>query len=61
MVEVFGEAGKHTRTAVGVAGLPQRFAGSVYIIVEVESEFDHKNKPCAPLIYLKFTNLCDTG
>jgi len=35
VVEVFGEAGKHTRTAVGVS-LPMGFAASVYMIVEVE-------------------------
>jgi enamine deaminase RidA (YjgF/YER057c/UK114 family) len=35
VVEVFGEAGKHTRTAVGVASLPMNFAASVYMIVEV--------------------------
>jgi enamine deaminase RidA (YjgF/YER057c/UK114 family) len=35
VVEVFGEAGKHTRTAVGVASLPMGFAASVYMIVEV--------------------------
>jgi hypothetical protein len=37
MVEVFGEAGRHTRTAVGVAGLPADYAASVYILVEVET------------------------
>ena len=36
LVEVFGEAGKHTRTAVGVASLPMGFAASVYMVVEVE-------------------------
>ncbi len=36
IVEVFGEAGKHTRTAIGVASLPMGFAASVYMIVEVE-------------------------
>lgn len=36
VVEVFGEAGKHVRTAVGVAGLPLGFAASVHIVVEVE-------------------------
>lgn len=35
MVNLFGEAGKHTRTAAGVAGLPFDFSISVYIIVEV--------------------------
>jgi enamine deaminase RidA (YjgF/YER057c/UK114 family) len=36
LVDVFGEAGKHIRTAVGVASLPLGFAASVYIIAEVE-------------------------
>ncbi len=36
VVEVFGEMGKHTRTAVGVASLPMGYAASVYMIVEVE-------------------------
>ena len=36
VVEVFGEAGRHTRTAVGVASLPMGFAASVYMIVEVQ-------------------------
>jgi enamine deaminase RidA (YjgF/YER057c/UK114 family) len=36
VVEVFGEAGKHIRTAVGVASLPMGFAASVYMIVEVQ-------------------------
>lgn len=34
MVEVFGEAGRHARTAVGVA-VPFNFASSVYIVVAV--------------------------
>lgn len=34
IVEVFGEIGKHTRTAVGVS-VPHNFAASVYMIVEV--------------------------
>ena len=37
VVEVFGEAGKHIRTAVGVARLPMGFAASVFMIVELES------------------------
>ncbi len=36
VVDVFGEAGKHIRTAVGVASLPKGFAASVYMIVEVD-------------------------
>ena len=35
VVEVFGEPGRHTRTAVGVA-VPHNFAASVYMIVEIE-------------------------
>jgi len=35
MVEVFGEVGRHTRTAVGVS-VPHNIAASVYMIVEVE-------------------------
>ncbi len=36
MVEVFGENGKHTRSAVGMAGLPFNNAVEVEMIVEVE-------------------------
>lgn len=36
LVDVFGEAGKHIRTAGGVASLSMGFAASVYIIAEVE-------------------------
>ena len=35
-VEVFGEAGTHTRTAVGVSGLPLDYTTSVYLLAEVE-------------------------
>ena len=35
MVQVFGEIGKHTRTAVGVS-VPHNIAASVYMIVEIE-------------------------
>ena len=35
VVEVFGEIGKHTRTAIGVS-VPYNFAASVYMIVEIE-------------------------
>lgn len=35
VVEVFGEIGQHTRTAVGVC-VPFNFAASVYMIVEIE-------------------------
>src|SRR5215469_7591063 len=36
MVDVFGEAGKHARSAVGMAGLPFNNAVEVEMIVEVE-------------------------
>jgi enamine deaminase RidA (YjgF/YER057c/UK114 family) len=36
MVEVFGEAGKHARSAVGMAGLPGNTPVEVEMIVEVE-------------------------
>jgi enamine deaminase RidA (YjgF/YER057c/UK114 family) len=36
MVEVFGDAGKHTRSAVGMAGLPGNSPIEVEMIVEVE-------------------------
>jgi enamine deaminase RidA (YjgF/YER057c/UK114 family) len=36
MAEIFGEAGKHTRTAVGVAAIPGNLAAQVYIMAEVE-------------------------
>ena len=35
IVKVFGEIGKHTRTAVGVS-VPHNIAASVYMIVEIE-------------------------
>lgn len=35
LVEVFGEHGRHTRTAVGVASLPFNFSASIYIVVEI--------------------------
>ncbi|WP_144604814.1 RidA family protein [Algoriphagus algorifonticola] len=36
MVEVFGEKGKHARSAVGVAALPNDIAVEIEVIVEVE-------------------------
>jgi enamine deaminase RidA (YjgF/YER057c/UK114 family) len=36
MVEVFGDAGRHTRTAIGVAALPLGYAASVYVVAELE-------------------------
>ncbi len=35
-VDVFDEAGKHTRIALGVSGLPLDYTTSVYLIAEVE-------------------------
>lgn len=35
VVEVFGESGKHTRTAVDVS-VAYNFAASVFMIVEIE-------------------------
>ena len=40
VVQVSGDAGKHVRTLVGVAGLPTAFAASDYMIVGVELEDD---------------------
>lgn len=36
MVEVFGEAGKHARSAVGMGSLPSNIAVEIEMIVEVE-------------------------
>jgi len=36
MVEIFGEEGKHARSAVGMAALPNNIAVEVEVIVEVE-------------------------
>jgi enamine deaminase RidA (YjgF/YER057c/UK114 family) len=36
MVEVFGEAGRHARSAVGMAGLPGNSPVEVEMIVEFE-------------------------
>ncbi len=36
MVEVFGEKGKHARSAVGVASLPNNIAVEIEVIVELE-------------------------
>jgi enamine deaminase RidA (YjgF/YER057c/UK114 family) len=35
-VEVFGEKGKHARSAVGVGSLPANMAVEIEMIVEVE-------------------------
>ena len=36
LVEIFGEKGKHSRTAIGVAALPLNVALEINLIVEVE-------------------------
>jgi enamine deaminase RidA (YjgF/YER057c/UK114 family) len=36
MVEIFGEKGKHARSAVGMYALPFHMAVEVEVIVEVE-------------------------
>jgi enamine deaminase RidA (YjgF/YER057c/UK114 family) len=36
LVEVFGEAGRHARSAVGMAGLPGNAPCEVEVIFEVE-------------------------
>jgi enamine deaminase RidA (YjgF/YER057c/UK114 family) len=36
MVEVFGEKGKHARSAVGMNALPMNIAVEVELIVEIE-------------------------
>lgn len=38
MVEVFGEAGKHARSAVGMYALPMNMAVEIELIVEIEEE-----------------------
>lgn len=38
MVEVFGEKGKHARSAVGVAALPNNIAVEIEVIVELEDK-----------------------
>ncbi|WP_428665971.1 hypothetical protein [Runella sp.] len=45
MVEVFGEKGKHARSAVGMSSLPRNIAVEVELIVELEEEvIPAKNK-----------------
>jgi len=36
MVAIFGERGKHTRAAVGMASLPFNIAVEIDVIVEIE-------------------------
>ena len=37
MVAVFGDAGKHARSAVGMASLPMNMAVEIEMVVEVEN------------------------
>jgi enamine deaminase RidA (YjgF/YER057c/UK114 family) len=37
MVEIFGEKGKHARSAVGMISLPNNMAVEIEMIVEVEN------------------------
>ena len=37
MIEVFGERGRHARSAIGVASLPRGFAVEIEAIVEIET------------------------
>jgi enamine deaminase RidA (YjgF/YER057c/UK114 family) len=36
MVEIFGESGKHARSAVGVAALPNNISVEIEMIVELK-------------------------
>jgi enamine deaminase RidA (YjgF/YER057c/UK114 family) len=36
MIEVFGDAGKHTRSAVGMGALPSNIAVEIECMLEVE-------------------------
>jgi enamine deaminase RidA (YjgF/YER057c/UK114 family) len=38
MVAVFGEKGKHARSAIGVGSLPNNFAVEIEVIVELEDK-----------------------
>ena len=38
MVEIFGEKGKHARSAVGVGSLPNNMAVEIEVIVELEEK-----------------------
>ena len=38
LVEVFGEAGKHARSAVGMGSLPDQIAVEIEMIVEIEAD-----------------------
>jgi enamine deaminase RidA (YjgF/YER057c/UK114 family) len=44
MVEVFGEKGKHARSAVGMTSLPNNIAVEIELIVEVEDVVEPTKK-----------------
>jgi enamine deaminase RidA (YjgF/YER057c/UK114 family) len=44
MVEVFGEKGKHARSAVGMSSLPSNIAVEIELIVEVEEDLKRGKK-----------------
>lgn len=48
MVEVFGDAGRHARSAVGVYQLPLGFAVEVDAVVELEERRDALKRPDSP-------------
>ena len=37
MVEIFGEKGKHARSAVGMSSLPVNLAVEIEVIIEIEN------------------------
>jgi enamine deaminase RidA (YjgF/YER057c/UK114 family) len=41
LVEVFGEAGRHTRSAIGVAALPRGAAVEIEVTVALRAPLDH--------------------
>ena len=45
MVEVFGEKGRHARSAVGVYKLPLGFAVEIDAVVELEEQRTHLKRP----------------
>lgn len=38
LIEVFGESGRHSRTAIGVASLPNNWSAEVELIIELEAD-----------------------
>lgn len=45
MVEVFGDKGRHARSAVGVYRLPLNFAVEIDAVVELEEQRDYLKRP----------------